>query len=251
MIVYSSGKIDKQSIEYEVRLEAMNFTLVKYQHTFLADDTEQITPTEFVVALGEFAKPFTAYDIYLLNNSLHLVSIKDQYTVRDGILKRLDVGITQQHKVGMLCFANTHEELVVRVFGWYHTDDSILAIDEPISATAARHYPEWDRIVRKGMARSKILNTFDAHSVLAYMEAQVDTLADVVFALVALTGKEESIKEQLPEYDTIKQTFTDTSVLTVKSLAACLQEMATTKAQLRGLQQDYLAVKQEAPNAAH
>jgi len=81
---------------------------------------------------------------------------------------------------------------------------------------------------------------------LAYLEPQVDILGKIFFTLLAKLDDsvKESLKQEIPELETIEQVFGDYSVLNIKSVDKCLEEM-NTKAKVRRLQQDYYNYKAE------
>lgn len=97
-----------------------------------------------------------------------------------------------------------------------------------------------------GYKSKNIIFAIEPADTLSYLEPQVDILGKILFTLLGkIDGSvKENLKQEIPELETIEQVFADYSVLNIKSVDKCLEEM-NTKAKVRRLQQDYYNYKAE------
>ena len=215
------------------------------------DTNPRRTPTsqEVMVDLAALFQPMATYDLYQKGEGLHPIAQKDQYGVRDGSTRKFEQGLTEVDKVLTLAFAESVGQVVCMVWGVTSEQTTVHTItpDSPVSigALAANHYQVWVGQAEARYLRRRLLQDFDAHSVLAYLEAQVDLLSLVVQTMLTCQPElKQQVASTLP-VDTILQAIADTSVLTVKGVESCLQELETTKSAFRKSQHLYLEAKRK------
>lgn len=94
-----------------------------------------------------------------------------------------------------------------------------------------------------GMSKRKILFNIAPNDSLSAIETQADLLTKLLFLLLSKLPEEERlIKTIFEDYDLFKQIVSDMSVLTVKSLEKCMDELSG-KSKIRALQSVYYSLK--------
>lgn len=91
-------------------------------------------------------------------------------------------------------------------------------------------------------AKRELIASLDYSVSLAYLEAQVDLLSEMLFAVV---DAHTEIAAAIDHYSDIKNAVTSSSLLNIKTVEKCLAEIMTNKANLRTLQSEYYAAKKE------
>jgi hypothetical protein len=89
-------------------------------------------------------------------------------------------------------------------------------------------------------AKRDLISDLDYSVSLAYLEAQVDILSKLMFTLL---DAHSEITGSIGEYADIKRAVSNTSVLNIKSIAKCLEEININKQNVRTLQEAYYAAK--------
>jgi len=208
------------------------------ERKFNIDCSAEFTPEEHFVKRS-------GVELYTLDGEIKFVTTRQQYTTRDGELLS---GTTDNSKrIAALWFCDNPEQIVILLYKesvigeGIEFENSNGEFSGP--STIAKYYPEMANFAKAAPLRRQILKDFDANSVLAYLEAQVDLLSLVVqAALCAQPDILEKIKHTLP-VDDIFTAINDTNVTTVKSVESCLDEINTTKAKFRLAQKAYIDAK--------
>ncbi len=90
-------------------------------------------------------------------------------------------------------------------------------------------------------SKRSLISQIELSDSLTFLEAQVDLLSKVVFAIA---DAHPEVLSSL-HYNQIKNTIESNSVLTVKTETKCLSDIKEGKSVIRKLQADYFAVKEE------
>lgn len=177
-----------------------------------------------------------------IDNTKYITRSRDGF----GVLKVLfDINDTNP----IMYFNTNGEKLCILSFLPIRTANmsfTVRAIDELPNAVWISVFGEsFSTKVDVAKARRALLAESDPNDSLAYMEAQLDVLNEVVFSMYdTLTlDQQDSIKKVVPAFDEFRTLIGSHSVLTIKSEIKCLEELSTGKAKIRKVQSDYYTAK--------
>ena len=141
-----------------------------------------------------------------------------------------------------ICF---EEDGDANIFFFHRIDDieGFENIQIPVNQNSSmfllEHSEIYKKIRQKYDLKAKMLSEIDQLDTLVYLEIQIDAIASLVLKLWESTQKTETNETK------ILAEGAKHSVLDVKTLESCLEEINRNKTLIRNLQQEYIKQKQE------
>lgn len=212
------------------------------------DITQNTNVTLESINLNDLFSQRISYDVFEIENNtnkLLTISIPQQRNVRDGVLLT-----KEDYKLGDRLLSFTFGDVIDDTTFFFYksvsTELPITKIDDNITSIniiqlASEYFPYLKTKADSLKIKHKILRTFDAHSVLAYLEAQVDLLSLILESIIK--NNPNIIIDDTLDINSIFEAISSTNVTTVKDITACLGEIKTTKANLRIIQDEYIKTK--------
>jgi hypothetical protein len=175
-----------------------------------------------------------------------LIDITTVNTSRDGDTPLRMFYTSSDSFVLSLYFADTcTDNLIVSYLPTKTAEQyELRPINETFSEVICLKYPDYKKTLNLQKARQTVLYNLDPNDSIAYLEAQLDILNQLVFTMLdALPDVKKQVVGALPEYDDFKNCFADSNLMTVKPVDKCIAEIGATKAKVRQLQKTYYAIK--------
>jgi hypothetical protein len=122
----------------------------------------------------------------------------------------------------------------------------IVEDDVKFKDVVVNKHPEYEFVQAKLDAKKKLVHKLSALDSLSYMEAQLDFVTKILFAIIE---KEPYLKqhalEAIQQYSNFKSAFEENSVFTIKDEIKCFEEILNVKKNVRGVQSEYYQEKAE------
>jgi hypothetical protein len=177
-----------------------------------------------------------------------VVDLTELISSRDGLTPMHTFYYTSEIHAFTIYFNNSSSEYVLVSFLPTKTnnDYELRNRNEILSKIVEEKYPESEKMFNRITVRKNLMFRLDPNNSLAYFEAQLDILSQVVFLMLDnLPDVKNKIDGHFPQFTDFKTAIDEKSVLTVKGVAKCLEEIQTTKSLVRQLQNEYYAIKQQ------
>jgi len=259
VVLITKGEFDYTNqvcvdISFDDKVENITIKTYKADASIMADkykydDYKEISSVTFPISTIETVNH--SYAIYYdnlgnlttpIDNTKYITRSRDGF----GILKVL-FGINDANPI--IYFNTDGEKLCILCFPPIRTSNmsfTVRAIDELPNAVWISVFGEtFSNKVDVAKARRWLLAESDPNDSLAYVEAQLDVLSEVMFSMYdsLASDQQAAIQTAIPVFDCFRTLVGSHSVLTIKSELKCLEELSTGKAKLRKVQSDYYAAK--------
>lgn len=122
-----------------------------------------------------------------------------------------------------------------KLFTYYEGEDKRMPV------IAGHYFPAFKAAVTdRYVSRKKFLSKLDPNNSLAYLEAQLDLLTQIVFIMLQEQPElRDRVCELFAGMTELQTVFSTTSVMSIKPVQQCLQEIRETKAAVREQQRIY------------
>jgi len=199
--------------------------------------------------LNQIFRPYSKFGVVLdkMKEMSGIVDLDAIYTSRDGFTAMNTFAHITDQLVVLLYFHDSPSNyvmtthLVTRTNVPYTLNESKILFNNVVLG----QIPAASTVFSNVAAKQTLLTSIDPNTSLSGLEAQVDILSSLVFALLdaQATTAQQEIATAIPQVAEFRSACATHNLTSVKPIEACLQEIRNVKGLIRFQQQQYYAAK--------
>ncbi|CAK7048108.1 MAG: hypothetical protein PHAS_01419 [Phascolarctobacterium sp.] len=241
---------DKDNSYFDFKIE-MNMLKVDFYdvHYFEDGRVEKTLKISQEFNLADFFEPYKSFEVYFSGAFTKLSEPYNKPITRDGsyIYKDYYRLESTENPAFIIYFHKTVEQYLV-VCNSKPVNKDCVDIEYRSKRTSeiiSEIFPEYSSYLKIRDARRKMLISIDPNDSLAALEAQLDILTGIVLTFMGNFPNEFSkMKKEEISLEKFLATYNETSVLEVKTVEKCIEEMAKQKMLIRNSQKIYYREKE-------